>query len=32
VLAKVGDRLRGARPLLGDEAARAVLALDAGDC
>jgi putative oxygen-independent coproporphyrinogen III oxidase len=32
VLARGGDRLRVARPLLGDEAARAVLALEAGDC
>jgi len=32
VLEQVGDRLRVARPLLGDEVARAVLALDPGDC
>ena len=32
VLERVGDRLRVARPLLGDEVARAVLALEEGDC
>jgi putative oxygen-independent coproporphyrinogen III oxidase len=32
VLERAGDRLRVARPLLGDEVARAVLALDEGDC
>ena len=32
VLAVSGARLRVARPLLGDEVSRAVLALEAGDC
>ncbi len=32
VLERVGDRLRIARPLLGDEVSRAVLALEGGDC
>ena len=32
VLEVVGDRLRIARPLLGNEVSRALLALDAGDC
>ena len=32
VLEVVGDRLRIARPLLGDEVSRTLLALDAGDC
>ncbi len=32
VLERGGDRLRVARPLLGDEVARAVLALEEGDC
>jgi putative oxygen-independent coproporphyrinogen III oxidase len=32
VLERVGDRLRVARPLLGDEVSRAVLALEGGDC
>jgi oxygen-independent coproporphyrinogen-3 oxidase len=32
ILERVGGRLRVARPLLGDEVSRAVLALEAGDC
>jgi len=32
ILEVVGDRLRIARPLLGDEVSRALLALDYGDC
>ncbi len=32
ILEVVGDRLRIARPLLGDEVSRALLALDGGDC
>ncbi|MBN2112508.1 MAG: radical SAM family heme chaperone HemW [Acidimicrobiia bacterium] len=32
VLERVGDRLRVARPLLGDEVSRAVLALEPADC